>query len=174
MQYSEKIEAVETLSGKFSTAPLAILADYRGLTVEKLTDLRRQMRAADGEFLVAKNTLAKLAVKDTSSDVISPLLSGPTGFALGYGDPVAVAKALDSFAKDNEELELKGGVFEGEYLEPAQVKRLASMPGRDELRAKLLALLSTPATQLVRVLNAPGQQLAQVLDARKRQLEEAA
>jgi large subunit ribosomal protein L10 len=102
------------------------------------------------------------------------LLAGPNAFALAYSDPIALAKAVSDFAKDNDKLELKGGVLEGELMGAESVQRLAKMPGRDELRAKLLALLNTPATQLVRVLNAPAQQLAQVLGARKSQLEEQA
>jgi large subunit ribosomal protein L10 len=174
MLHSEKIQVVETLTDKFGRAPLAIVADYRGLTVAEMTALRNKVREADGEFLVAKNTLARIAVRDTGCAAVAELLAGPNAFALAYSDPIALAKAVSDFAKDNDKLELKGGVLEGELMGAESVQRLAKMPGRDELRAKLLALLNTPATQLVRVLNAPAQQLAQVLGARKSQLEEQA
>ncbi len=167
MLYKEKIESVERLAGRFRESPLAILADYRGLTVEQITELRRKVSAAEGEFLVAKNTLVKLAIKDTSYETLEPFLKGPSAIAFAFSDPVAVAKAVDSFAKDNDALELKGGVMEGEALDPGKIKQLASMPGRDELRAQLLALLMTPATQMVRVLSAPAQQMVQVLHARQ-------
>ncbi len=174
MEYSRKVEVVEQLAGRFEQAPITILADFKGLTVSEITDLRRQIGAAEGEFVVAKNTLARLAIKDTGNEVINPLLVGPTGFAFGYGDPIAIAKVLDGFAKETDAFDVKGGVFEGEFLESRQVAQLAAMPGRDELRAQLLALLMTPATQLVRVLQAPAQQLVQVLEARRSELAESA
>ncbi len=174
MEHSEKVQVVEILAAKFGKAPIAILADYRGLTVAEITDLRRKLGAAEGELVVAKNTLTRRAVQDTPSAVIDGMLVGPTALAFGYGDPVAIAKVVQDFSKSTEALELKGAVFEGELLEPDRVKELAKMPGRDELRAQLLALLMTPATQLVRLLNTPASQLAQVLDARRRQQEEQA
>ncbi len=171
MEYQDKVAMVETLAGKFSQAPIAILADYRGLTVSEITEVRNRVREADGELVVAKNTLTRLAIRDTDAAAIEPLLQGPTALAFGADDAAALAKALDGFAKDNEAFEIKGGVMEGELLDTAQIKQLASLPGRDELRAKLLALLTTPATQLVRVLQAPAQQLAQVMQARAKQQE---
>lgn len=172
MLYSDKIDVVTQLSDKFQRAPITILADYRGLTVSAITDLRSKLRAADGELLVAKNTLTKLAIRDTPNEPIEEWLAGPTALAFGFGDPVALAKVVKDFAKDNEKLALKGGVMEGQRLDSSEVERLASMPSQDELRAKLLALLMTPATQLVRVLSAPAQNMAQVLGSRQRQLEE--
>jgi len=166
MKYSEKIEAVEQLAGRFQRAPIAIVTDYRGLTVAAVTELRRSVREADGEFVVAKNTLTRRAIRDTTSAGIEPLLVGPTALAFGFADPLAVAKAVHTFAKANEALEIKGAVLEGDVLAAAQVGQLASMPGRDELRAKLLSVLVAPATKLVRLLQTPAQQLAQVLQAR--------
>jgi large subunit ribosomal protein L10 len=172
MLYSEKIEQVARLAEKFQSAPITILADYRGLTVAEITELRTKLRGADGELLVTKNTLAKLAVRDTPNEPLTEWLVGPTAVAFGFGDPVAIAKVVKDFAKENEDLDLKGGVMEGQRLDSGAVEKLASMPSQDELRAKLLALLNTPATQLVRILSAPAQQMAQVLGARQRQLEE--
>ena len=169
MLYQDKIEAVRALSTKFKEAPIAILADYRGLTVAEMTELRSRVRAVSGEFFVAKNTLTRIAIRETPAEGIADFLSGPTGLAFGYSDPVGLAKALDAFARTNEAFQLKGGVLDGEPLDAAQVERLAKMPGRDQLRAQLLALLSTPATQLVRLLKAPSQQLVQILEARRKQ-----
>ena len=119
--------------------------------------------------------LAVLIDADNASPVvIEPLLAGPNVLAFGYGDPVTFAKTIDAYAEKNEKFALRGAVMDGVLLDRKQLGQLAKMPGRDQLRAQLLALLSTPATQLVRVLSAPGQQLANVLDARRRQLEEAA
>ncbi|RMF24252.1 MAG: 50S ribosomal protein L10 [Deltaproteobacteria bacterium] len=172
MNRAQKVEAVQQIGERFGRAAITIATDYRGLNVAEITELRRAIREADGEFLVAKNTLARLAVRDTDAAEIGPLLVGPTGLAFGFSDVVAVAKAVAGFAKEHEALEIKGAVFDGQALSPAQVTQLAAMPSRDELRAKLLALLTTPASMLVRVLAAPAQQMAQVLGARQRQLEE--
>ncbi len=172
MNRAEKVEAVQQIGERFRRAAIAIATDYRGLNVAEITELRRLVREADGEFLVAKNTLAKLAIQDSDAAEIDPLLVGPTGLAFGFSDVVAVTKAVAQFAKDHEALEIKGAVFDGQVLSQEDVARLAAMPSRDELRAKLLVLLTTPATMLVRVLSAPAQQMAQVLGARQRQLKE--
>jgi len=174
MNKAEKEVVIGSLAEKFGQAPLVAVSQYRGLTVAKMTDLRIQLRAAEGELLVAKNTLTWRAVMDTPNKVIEPLLSGPNVFAFGYGDPVAFAKIIDTYAGKNDAFEVKGAVMDGVLLDKKQLAKLATMPGRDELRAKLLALMMTPATMLVRVLSAPAQQLAQVLDARRRSLEEGA
>ncbi len=172
MNRAEKVEAVEKLTDRFGRAAITIAVDYRGLNVAEITDLRQRVREAGGEFLVAKNTLARLAVAETDASEMSSMLSGPTGVAFGFSDVVSIAKAVQQFTKDHDALEVKGAVFDGELLDTARVATLAAMPGRDELRAKLLALLTTPATMLVRLLSTPSQQLVQVLDARRRQIEE--
>jgi large subunit ribosomal protein L10 len=171
MNRTEKTQQIEELSERFGRSPIAIVTDYRGLNVGQITVLRRMVREAEGEFLISKNSLTRLAITDTESAPIADWLSGPIGVAYGYGDAVAIAKAVNAFAKDNEALEIKGGVLDGAALDVGQLEQLAKMPGKDELRAQLLALLMTPATQLVRVLAAPAQQMVQVLDAR-RQAEE--
>jgi len=169
MNRAEKMETVAELTDKFARAPIAVVTEYRGLNVAQLTDLRRKLRAVDGEYLVSKNTLAKIAVKESRTGVIAEMMSGPVAIAFGYSDAVSVAKVVRDFAKENEKLEVKGGVLEGEALGAKQVEQLASMPSRDELRAQLLALLNTPATNLVRLLQAPAQQMVQVLHARSQQ-----
>jgi large subunit ribosomal protein L10 len=171
MNRTQKAEAVEQLTERFGRSPIAIVTDYRGLNVAQITELRRKVREADGEFLISKNTLTRIAIAETDAAVITEWLSGPVGLAYGFGDAVGIAKAVDAFAEDNEALEVKGGVLDGEALDAKRIKQLASMPSKDELRAKLLALLMTPATQLVRVLSAPAQQMVQVLHARSQQEE---
>lgn len=173
MNRAEKSENVEVLAARFGRAPIAIFADYRGLTVGEISDLRRQVRKVDGEFVVAKNTLTRLAVKGGDYEAAGQFLSGPTAVAFGYEDVAAVAKAVHGFASDHESLEIKGAVMDGVALEVAQVTQLANMPSRDELRAQFLVLLTTPATQLVRLLGTPAGQLVQVLDAWRRKREEA-
>jgi large subunit ribosomal protein L10 len=171
MNRTQKKETVEQLSEKFGRAPIAIVTDYRGLNVAEITELRRAIRSAGGEYLVSKNTLTRIAIRDTDSAAIAEWLAGPIAVAFGYDDPVGLAKAVDTFAKDHEALDVKGGVFDGEALSAAQVNQLASMPSKDELRAKLLSVFVAPATQLVRVLSAPAQQMVQVLHARSQQAE---
>ncbi|MFQ5478542.1 MAG: 50S ribosomal protein L10 [Candidatus Binatia bacterium] len=169
MNRQEKADQVALLTEKFNAAPITILSDYSGLDVAQMTTLRRQIRQADGEVIVAKNRLALLAVQDSPYSDLNDLLRGPTAFAFGFADPVGVAKVLADFAEDNEALDIKGGVLEGELLDASRVMALATMPSRDEIRAQLLALLTTPATQFVRLLQTPAQQFAQVLSARSRQ-----
>ena len=171
MNQSEKNVVIDELVARFGKAPVVAVSQYRGLTVAQMTDLRGQLRAVDGELLVAKNTLTWRAVMDTPNKVVEPLLAGPNVLAFGYGDPVSFAKVIDAYAGKNEAFEVKGAVMEGVLLNRKQIGQLATMPGRDELRAKLLALMMTPATQLVRVLSAPAQQLVQVVEARRRSLE---
>jgi len=174
MNQTEKEVVIGELTTKFGNAPLVALSQYRGLTVAQMTDLRGQLRKVDGELLVAKNTLTWRAVMETPNKVLEPLLTGPNVLAFGYGDPVAFAKVIDAYADKNEAFELKGAVMGGQLLTRKQLGVLATMPSLDQMRAQLLALFMTPATQLVRVLAAPAQGLAQVLDARRRDLEGAA
>jgi len=169
MNRAEKREAVAQLTDKFGRAPIAVVTEYRGLNVAQLSDLRRKLRAVDGEYLVSKNTLATIAVKESSAAGITEMLSGPVAIAFGFGDAVSVAKVLRDFAKEHDKLEIKGAVLEGEQLGSKQVEQLATMPSRDELRAQLLALMNTPATNLVRLLQAPAQQMVQVLHERSQQ-----
>jgi large subunit ribosomal protein L10 len=169
MNRAEKVEAVSQLTDKFARAPIAVVTEYRGLNVAQLSDLRRKLRAVDGEYLVSKNTLAAIAVKECRAAVIADMFTGPVAIAFGFSDAVSVAKVLRDFAKENEKLAIKGAVLDGESLGAKQVEQLATMPSRDELRAQLLALMNTPATNLVRLLQAPAQQMVQVLHARSQQ-----
>ena len=169
MNRAEKVEAVSQLTDKFARAPIAVVTEYRGLNVAQLSDLRRKLRAVNGEYLVSKNTLAAIAVKESSAAVITDMFTGPVAIAFGFSDAVSVAKVLRDFAKENEKLAIKGAMLDGESLGAKQVEQLATMPSRDELRAQLLALMNTPATNLVRLLQAPAQQMVQVLHARSQQ-----
>jgi large subunit ribosomal protein L10 len=169
MNRAEKIETVSQLNDRFARAPLTVVTEYRGLNVAQLSDLRRKLRAVDGEYLVSKNTLAAIAIRESQSTALAPLLVGPVALAFGFTDAVAVAKVVKDFAKDNDKLLIRGGVLDGAALDAKQVEQLATMPSRDELRAQLLRLLNTPATNFVRLLKAPAQQLVQVLYAKSTQ-----
>jgi large subunit ribosomal protein L10 len=162
--HGEKAEAVAFVHEKFKTAKMAIVTEYRGLSVAQMTRLRRAIRDASGEYQVIKNTLVRLALKDTAYDSLDRLLDGPNGWVFAYDDPVMLSKALVKFADDNDKLAIKGGVFEGQFMEPAKVKVLAQMPSKPELQAKLLALIQAPATQLVRFVQEPGARVVRLLE----------
>jgi large subunit ribosomal protein L10 len=162
--YGEKAEAVAVVHEKFKTAKMAIVTEYRGLSVAQMTRLRRSIRDASGEYQVIKNTLVRRALKDTAYGSLDRLLEGPNGWVFAYDDPVLLSKALVKFADDNDKLSIKGGVFEGQFMEPAKVKILAQMPSKPELQAKLLALIQAPATQLVRLVQEPGARVVRLLE----------
>lgn len=164
MDRAQKQELVASLSGVFSTTSVVVVAHYSGLTVAEMTSLRSKMREAGASFKVTKNRLAKLALKGTQSEALADFLTGPT--AIGYSDdPVAAPKVLVNFAKSNEKLIILGGMMGETTLNPDRVKALAELPSLDELRAKLVGMIQTPATRIAGVLQAPAGQLARVMGA---------
>jgi large subunit ribosomal protein L10 len=172
---TQKEEQVAELKEKFGRATSVYVVGYRGLDVESANALRRRVRTEGGgdfEYRVAKNAVLKLASADSDCSAISSHFVGPTSVAISYGDPVGLAKILSEFAKDNEVFELKGGVVDGEAVDPAQISILAKLPSLDSLRGTLVGLIASPATKLVRLLAEPGAQLARLIEAHKRQLEE--
>jgi large subunit ribosomal protein L10 len=162
---AEKAQIVDDLRGIFADAGVVVVTHYMGLNVAELQALRVQMREADARFRVTKNSLAKLAIDGTSFAPIADLLTGPTAIAYS-ADPVAAPKVISAFAKKNEKLVIVGGSYAGTLLDADKVRALAEMPSLDELRAKLLSLINTPASRLVGLLQAPGGQLARVLKAK--------
>ncbi len=164
MDRTEKREFVASLATVFANTSMVVVTRNQGLTVAEVTDLRRKMRASGATFKVAKNRLAMLALDGTRFDGIKPMLKGPTALAWSM-DPVAVAKTAVDFAKTNEKLVLIGGALGTQTLDASGVRALADLPSLDTLRAKLLGMLSTPATRIAGVLAAPGAQLARVLAA---------
>jgi len=163
--HGEKAETVSVVHEKFRTAKMAIVTEYSCLSVAQMTRLRREIRNASGEDQVIKNTLVRRALKDTAYGSLDRLLDGPNGWVFAYDDPVVLSKALVKFVDDNEKLTIKGGVFEGEFMDPAKVKVLAQMPTKPALQAKLLALMQAPATQLVRLVQEPGARVVRLLEA---------
>jgi len=148
-----KSQKIEYYKKQFENAKVAVIADYRGLTVEEITDLRRSLQKADADFTVTKNTLCKVAVQGTNYEAITELMQGPTAVAFGYGDEVGAAKVLSKFIKDNKKGEILGAVLEGKALNADEAKKLASMPGRDELYAKMLGSINSPATGIIYSVN---------------------
>ncbi len=156
---------VEKLSQKFKEAKSFVLADYRGLTVEQDTQLRRAMREAGIEYTVIKNSIARFAAKENGYDGLEEYLKGPTAIALSLQDPVVPSKVMSRYAKEYEKLDIKAGVVEGRIFDIEGVKSIANLPSREELVAKVVGGLSGPLYGIVNVLNANIRGLAVVLNA---------
>lgn len=164
MDRSEKEQLVSSLRAGLLESNLVIVAHQTGLTVAEASDLRRQMREAGAQFKVAKNTLARLAVAGTPNEGITTLLSGPTTLAYSK-DPVAAAKVSVKFANSNDRFKVVGGMLDGKVLGAQDIETLSKLPSLDELRAKIIGIISTPATRIAGVLQAPAGQLARVFSA---------
>ena len=169
MDRAQKQEMVAELGQIFAESGSVVVSHYSGLSVAEMTDLRRQMKAAGARFKVAKNRLAKIALENHELTSASDLFTGPTGIAYGE-DPVAAAKVLTDFSKKNDKLVILGGLIGDSPIDAEGVKALASMPSIEEMRSKLLGVLSAPGTKLAGQLNAPGESLARVLAAPGRDL----
>lgn len=167
MNKQEKKEAVSVLREKFSGTKMALLTDYRGLTVEEMTGLRRKFRDASVEYRVVKNNLAKIASKGTSLEPLMEHFQGPIAVALSSDDVVAPAKILSEAIKKLKHLEIRTGVMDGIVLEKDEIARIAALPSRDELLGMFLRVLQAPLTNLMSVLNAPLRNLLNALNAVK-------
>ncbi|HYD46876.1 MAG TPA: 50S ribosomal protein L10 [Terriglobales bacterium] len=174
MNRTEKTQNISELQECFERASVALIATGSGLNVATMQKLRRELRKADGEFKVAKNTLARLAIRETSYQGLDSVFRGPTGIIFGYGDPIPVAKVLLKFTQDHDKFAISGGVLEKQVLVAEQVKQLASLPSREVLLAQLMGLLQAPATQLVRLLQEPGARVARLADAIRARAEGSA
>lgn len=175
MNRTEKEALIDELHEEFGKTPHAILVDFRGLTVPAVTKFRRNVREAGSHYRVVKNSLALRAVKGTPLEKLAAHFEGATGVAYSSSDPVALAKVLMDFAKENPNLRVKGGLVAGtDVLDAAGVKSLSAMPSLPELRAMLLRTLQAPATQLLRLMSTPPEQLARVLKAHQEKEEAAA
>lgn len=165
MNRNSKEQVVAELAQKLAATKTAFLADYRGLNVEQVNTLRGELRKAGVEYQVVKNTLLRLAAKDTAVECLDPHLNGPTAIAIAGADPVAPAKVLTEFAKANAKFELKAGALDGRLLSVEDIKALADLPSREVLLAKLLGSLNAPASNFVGVLAAIPGSLVRVLAA---------
>ena len=163
--HGEKAETVAAIHQRLKSAKMAIVTEYRGLSVAHMTRLRREIRDASGEYQVIKNTLVRRALDGTAFGDLEKLLEGPNGWVFAYEDPVVLSKALVKFADDHDRLAIKGGVFEGRFMDPAGVKVLSQMPSKPVLQARLLAMINAPATQLVRLIQEPGARTVRLLES---------
>jgi len=162
---NSKEQLVAELASKLADAKASFLADYRGLDVEQVNNLRGELRKAGVEYQVVKNTLLKLAARNTGAACLEPHLQGPTAIAIAGDDPVAPAKVLAGFAKANDKFELKGAALDGKLLSIEDIKALAELPSREELLAKMLGSMGAPVSNFVGVLAAVPRSLVQVLSA---------
>lgn len=165
MKKSSKELVVSELAEKLASAKASFLADYRGLTVDQVNQLRSKLREVGVDYRVVKNTLLKLAAKDTGAACLEEHLAGPTAIAIVMDDPVAPAKVLSEYAKQNSKFELKAGALEGKLLSLDDIKALSDLPSREVLLAKMLGSMNAPITNFVGVLAAVPRSLVQVLAA---------
>jgi len=173
MNREGKGAVVSGLSERFGRATMALVSEYSGLNAAETSDLRRRVRASEGEVLVAKNTLVRLAIKDTQYSELDKSLGGPVVLIFCYGDPVAAAKTVTGLRELGDRFKLRGAVLGGRPLSADEVRELAALPPKEVIYAQLLGLLQAPASQLVRLLNEPGSALVRVLDAIGRKQGEA-
>lgn len=160
-----KDEKIEKIKEKVDKAQVAILTNYQGLTVEEITKLRRSIQKDGGDYMVTKNTLTKIAIKDTPYEVLSESLKGPSAIAFGFEDPVSPAKALSQFIKEAKKGEIVAAVLEGKLLTAQEAKALANLPTKEELFAKMLGCVNSPATGIVGSINAVMAQLTRAMAA---------
>lgn len=165
MQKAQKNELIAEVNGSLKDSSALVVVHYKGLTVAEISDFRKKARETGTTLRVVKNLLAKRAVQGTDFEVANELLKGQT--ALAYSkDPVAAAKCVVEYAKTNEKLVVVGGAFSQKIMSPKEVEQLAKMPSLDELRARIVGMLKTPATRIASVLQAPGGQVARVIAAK--------
>jgi large subunit ribosomal protein L10 len=168
-----KKKLVDLMHAELADTSVVVITHQTGMTVDEVTELRRQMRAAGANFRVTKNRLAQLALAGTKFEQLKPLFKGPTAIAFSR-DPVAAAKVAVAFADKNDKLKVIAASLGNVQLDAAGVKTLATMPSLDELRGKMIGLLQAPATKIAGVLQAPAAQLARLLGAHARKAGAAA
>src|ERR1700758_1296798 len=161
---AKKTQQVEKLSKDLNNVTNMVVATYTKMTVSQDYELRKALRGAGAKYRVVKNTLAERSSKGTKVEEVLKNLSGVTSIAYTTGDPVALAKALQKYAKDNPEFSFKAGVVEGRVISSKEIEALATMPSKEEIYAKLLFLMNAPAQRLVTVVSAAGRDLAVVVN----------
>ncbi|XOF32274.1 MAG: 50S ribosomal protein L10 [Candidatus Electrothrix sp. YB6] len=171
MNRENKASKVNELKDTFTRAKFAVVADYRGLKVTDFEQLRIRLREQGAQIQVAKNTLLRLAVKDTGFEELTQDFTGTTAVAFSFDDPVGSAKALADFGKENETLQVRSAMFEGKMLSPDEIVALSKLPSKDQLLGQLCGVLAAVPTKLVRTLNAAPANLVYALQAIKEQKE---
>jgi large subunit ribosomal protein L10 len=172
LRLEAKQQITEDLHDRFSRSAIIVVTDYKGLDVASMIDLRRKLREAEIEYQVVKNTLLVRAAEDTEVAAVKDYFKGPSAVAISYNDPVAPAKVLTQFAKDNNNLEIKVGVLNGKVLDINAIKALATLPSREVLLAQFLSALNAVPTSFVRVIAEIPRSLVNVLTAIKDQKDQ--
>jgi len=149
-----KEEKIAKIKENVDKAQVAIVTEYRGFTVEEITNLRRELQKNGADYMVTKNTLAKIAVKGTEYEVLVDALKGPVAIAFGFDDPVSPAKVLSKFIKDTKKGEIVAAALDGKLLSQAEAKALANLPSKEEIYAKMLGSINSPASGIVGSINA--------------------
>jgi large subunit ribosomal protein L10 len=173
LRIDKKKEIVKDLHEKFARSKVVIITDYKGLDVATISDLRRRLRANEIEYKVVKNSLLVRAAEETDVALIKDRFKGPSAVALSYGDPIAPAKVLTKFLEEYSQFGIKSGVMDGKVLDLDAIKKISTLPSREELLGQFLSAANGVATSFVRVLNAIPVQLLNVLQAIKEQKEAA-
>lgn len=172
-QRQMKEQIVNEITEKLQNSVTAVITDYRGLNVAQATQLRNELRELNVEYKVLKNSLTKIAADKLGLQDLNQFLEGPTAIAFSKDDPVAPAKVLAKFAKDNKSLEIKGGILEGKVVTIYEIKALADLPSREELLAQVLRAIQSPLTGMANVLQGPLRNLVYVLEAIRKEKETA-
>ena len=149
-----KSEKIDAMKAKFEKAQVAVVTEYKGYSVEEITNLRRNLQKEGGDYTVTKNTLAKIAIKGTEFEALADLCKGPVAIAFGFEDQVSPAKIVSKFIKDSKKGEILGAVLDGKVLSVEETKALANLPSKEELYAKMLGSINSPASGIVGSINA--------------------
>ena len=160
-----KNDKVSLIKEKIDKAQVAIVTDYKGLTVEEITKLRRSLQKDGGDYMVTKNTLAKIAIKGTPYEVLADSMKGPIAIAFGFEDQVAPAKALAKFIKESKKGEILAAAMDGKLLSAAEAKALANLPSKQEIYAKMLGCINSPASGIANSINAVMSSLTRAMAA---------
>ena len=164
-----KQEKIDAYKSNLEKATVAVVTNYTGLTVEEITNLRRELQKNDADYTVTKNTLAKIAIKGTKFEALEEVLKGSTAIAFGFSDQVAPAKILKKFIQDTDKCEMLAAVLDGKLLNAKETEALASLPSKEEIYAKMLGCVNSPATGVVGSINAVMSSLVRAIDAVRQQ-----
>lgn len=160
-----KEDKIKAIKEKLEKAQVAIVTEYKGLSVEEITNLRRKLQKEDGDYTVTKNTLAKIAVKGTEFEILTDCFKGPIALAFGFKDQVSPAKALASFIKETKKGEIIGAALDGKLLSATEAKALATLPSKEEIYAKMLGCINSPASGIANATNSVITQLVRTMAA---------
>ncbi len=165
-----KKDKIESIKENLSKAQVAIVTEYKGLSVDEITNLRRKIQKEDGDYTVTKNTLAKIAVKGTDFEILADCFKGPIALAFGFKDQVSPAKALLNFIKETKKGEIIAAALDGKLLSAEETKALASLPSKEEIYAKMLGCINSPTTGIANSVNGVLTKLVRTIDALKDKL----